>query len=268
MSQGTALITGASTGIGAIYADRLAHRGHDLVLVARDIARLDALATRLRTEAGVRVDVLPADLSDRAQLAKVEARIADDETLTLLVNNAGISLEGTLIDTPVATIEQLIAINVTAPTLLAGAAVRAFAQRGKGGIINLSSVLALAPEMFDGTYSATKAFLLNLTQGLAKEVGDKGIRVQAVLPGATRTEIWARSGKDVDSFPVEWVMDAGDLVDAALVGFDRGETVTIPPLADEGKWQAMQAARLAMASELSRREVAPRYRAAADSVAA
>jgi uncharacterized protein len=268
MSQGTALITGASTGIGAIYADRLAHRGYDLVLVARDVARLDALATRLRTEAGVRVEVLAADLSDRAQLAKVEARIAADEMLTLLVNNAGISLEGTLIDTPVATIEQLIAINVTAPTLLAGAAVRAFAPRGKGGIINLSSVLALAPEMFDGTYSATKAFVLNLTQGLAKEVGDKGIRVQAVLPGATRTEIWARSGKDVDSFPAEWVMDAGDLVDAALVGFDRGETVTIPPLADEGKWQAMQEARLGMASELSRREVAPRYRAAAENVAA
>ena len=145
---------------------------------------------------------------------------------------------------------------------------RAFATRGKGGIINLSSVLALAPEMFDGTYSGTKAFLLNLTQGLAKEVGDKGIRVQAVLPGATRTEIWARSGKDVDAFPADWVMEAGDLVDAALLGFDRGETVTIPPLADEGKWQAMQDARLAMASELSRREVAPRYRAAEDSVAA
>lgn len=268
MSKGTALITGASTGIGAIYADRLAHRGYDLVLVARDVARLEALATRLRAEAGVRVEVLAADLSDRALLAKVEARIADDETLTLLVNNAGISLEGTLIDTPVATIEQLIAINVNAPTLLAGAAVRAFAPRGKGGIINLSSVLALAPEMFDGTYSATKAFLLNLTQGLAKEVGDKGIRVQAVLPGATRTEIWARSGKDIDSFPAEWVMDAGDLVDAALLGFDRGETVTIPPLADEGKWQAMQAARRAMAAELSRREVAPRYRAAAETVAA
>jgi short-subunit dehydrogenase len=268
MSQGTALITGASTGIGAIYADRLAHRGYDLVLVARDVARLDALATRLRGEAGVRVDVLPADLSDRAQVAKVEARIAADETLTLLVNNAGISLEGTLIDTPVATIEQLIAINVTAPTLLAGAAVRAFTPRDKGGIINLSSVLALAPEMFDGTYSATKAFLLNLTQGLAKEVGDKGIRVQAVLPGATRTEIWARSGKDVDAFPAEWVMDAGDLVDAALLGFDRGETVTIPPLADEGKWQVMQEARLGMASELSRRDVAPRYRVGAETVAA
>jgi len=268
MSQGTALVTGASSGIGAIYADRLAHRGYDLILVARDQARLEVLAERLRSEAGVRVDVLAADLTDRAQLARVEERIASDDTLTLLVNNAGISLEGTLIDTPAATIEQLIAINVTAPTLLAGAAVRAFAGRGSGGIINLSSVLALAPEMFDGTYSATKAFVLNLSQGLAKEVTDKGIRVQAVLPGATRTEIWARSGKDVDSFPPDWVMEAGDLVDAALLGYDRGETVTIPPLADEGPWQAMQDARLSMATMLSRREVAPRYRKLSDPDAA
>jgi short-subunit dehydrogenase len=114
--------------------------------------------------------------------------------------------------------------------------------------------------MFDGTYSATKAFVLNLSQGLASEVAGKGVRIQAVLPGATRTEIWARSGKDVDAFPAEWVMEADDLVDAALVGFDRGETVTIPPLADEGQWEALQAARLAMAPNLTRREVAARYR--------
>ncbi len=265
MSKGTALITGASSGIGAVYADRLAHRGYDLILVARDQAKLEALAERLDGATGVRIDALRADLTHRSQLARVEERIASDATLTLLVNNAGISLEGTLIDTPAATIEQLIAINVTAPTLLAAAAVRAFAARGAGGIINLSSVLALAPEMFDGTYSATKAFILNLTQGLAKEVGDKGVRVQAVLPGATRTEIWAKSGKDIDSFPAEWVMDAGDLVDAALLGFDRGETVTIPPLADEGQWEAMRAARLAMAPNLSRRDVAPRYRQSATS---
>lgn len=267
MTLGTALITGASTGIGAIYADRLARRGYDLILVARDVSRLDTLAERLRLETGVHAEVLPADLADHAQRARVEERIASEEALTLLVNNAGISLEGTLIDTPVATIEQLLAVNVTAPTVLAAAAVRAFACRGAGGIINISSVLALAPEMFDGTYSATKAFVLNLSQGLAKEVAGKGIRVQAVLPGATRTESWARSGKDVDAFPPEWVMEAGDLVDAALVGFDRGETVTIPPLADEGQWRAMQDARLAMAPDLSRREVAPRYRQPAEAAA-
>jgi uncharacterized protein len=260
MSRGTALITGASTGIGAVYADRLAHRGYDLILVARDESRLEVLAAKLRDEAGVRVDTLPANLADETQLRGVEDRIASDASLTLLVNNAGISLKRTLIDTPRETVQQLIAVNVTAPTLLAGVAARAFAGRGHGGIINLSSVLALAPEMFDGTYSATKAFILNLSQGLAKEVGDKGVRVQAVLPGATRTEIWARSGKDIDSFPAGMVMEAGDLVDAALLGFDSGETVTIPPLADEGQWQAMQAARLAMMPVLSQRAVAPRYR--------
>lgn len=260
MTQGTALITGASTGIGAVYADRLARRGYDLILVARDRARLDALAERLRAEAGTRVDVLPADLADEGQLATVEQRIVSDESLTLLVNNAGISLERTLVDTAADKLKQLIAINITAPTILAAAAARAFLARGRGGIINLSSVLALAPEAFDPTYSGTKAFILNLSQGLANQIGDKGVRVQAVLPGATRTEIWARSGKDVDAFPAEIVMDAGDLVDAALLGFDRGETVTIPPLADEAPWQTMQAARLSMAPNLSRRDVAPRYR--------
>ena len=112
----------------------------------------------------------------------------------------------------------------------------------------------------DRTYSAAKAYILNLTQGLSREVGDKGVHVQAVLPGATRTEIWERSGKDVNAFPAEIVMDAGELVDAALVGFDRGETVTIPPLPDESQWRAMQSARLAMAPGLSRRDVASRYR--------
>ena len=204
--------------------------------------------------------MLPADLADRNELARVEQRIATDETLTLLVNNAGISLNGTLIDASEAAIERLLAVNVLAPTLLAGAAIRAFVSRGTGGIINLSSVLALAPEMADATYSATKAFVLNLSQGLATEHASKGVRIQAVLPGATRTEIWARSGKDVDAFPVDRVMDAGDLVDAALIGFDRGETVTIPPLDEEKQWETMQAARLAMAPNLSRREVAPRYR--------
>lgn len=260
MTKGTALITGASSGIGAVYADRLARRGHDLILVARDVYRLEALAARLKQDNGVHIDVLPADLADGQQVQRVEQRVASDERLALLVNNAGISLERTLVDTPRQTIQQLIAVNVTAPTLLAAAAAKAFVARGAGGIINLSSVLALSPEMFDGTYSATKAFILNLSQGLAAEVGDKGVRIQAVLPGATRTEIWARSGKDIDAFPAEWVMDVDDLVDAALVRFDRGETVTIPPLADESLWRAMQVARLAMGSQLSRREIAPRYR--------
>ena len=262
--KGTALVTGASTGLGAVYADRLAKRGYDLILVARDADRMAALAGKLRGETGRTVDVLRADLTDAGDVARVEARFASDDSITLLVNNAGMSLNGGLLDSTPEELERIIALNITAPTRLARAAGNAFVARGAGGIINIASVLALAPEMFDGVYSGTKAYLLNLSHSLATQVEGKGVRVQAVLPGATRTEIWERSGKDVDSFPPEWVMEAGDLVDAALLGFDRGETVTIPPLQDEGEWQAFEAARHAMDGKLSNRVVAARYREAVD----
>ena len=221
---------------------------------------MEALADTLRGETGVTIEVLPADLTAREDVAKVEARLASDPAITMLVNNAGMSLNGGLLDSATAQIEQLIALNITAPTLLASAAGKAFVARGAGAIITIASVLALAPEMFDGVYSGSKAYVLNLSQSLAAQVEPKGVRVQAVLPGATRTEIWERSGKDIDAFPAEMVMEAGDLVDAALLGFDRGERVTIPPLADEGQWTTFVQARHAMGPGLSRRDVAPRYR--------
>jgi hypothetical protein len=258
--SGTALITGASSGIGAVYADRLAHRGYDLILVARDAVRLETLASRLRAETGRSVEVVAADLTDRTSLAGVRDRVATDPALTMLVNNAGISLDGGLLENGPAALEGLIAINITAPTLLANAAVQAFVQRGAGTIINIASVLAVMPEALDGVYSGSKAFLLNLTLGIAAKARAAGVRVQAVLPGATRTEIWSRSGKDVDAMLPGKVMDVDDLVDAALVGLDKGETVTIPPLADEGLWTAYDQARLALGPNLSRREVADRYR--------
>jgi uncharacterized protein len=258
--KGTALVTGASSGIGA---DRLAHRGHDLILVARDLARLEALAERLRAEIGRRVEVLPADLSVPADVARIEARLDSDPAITVLVNNAGVSLSGGLLQNGAAELARLIAVNITAPTLLAAAAGKAFVQRKAGSIINIASVLALAPEALDGVYSGSKAYLLNLSLKLALDVKDAGVRVQAVLPGATRTEIWERSGKDVDALLPGQVMGVDDLVDAALVGFDKGEVVTIPPLADEGQWIAYNSARLAMAPNLSRSQVADRYRATA-----
>jgi uncharacterized protein len=258
---GTALITGASTGIGAIYADRLARRGHDLVLVARDAARMEALADRLRAETGVAIEIIPADLTADADVAKIEARLAKGD-IAVLINNAGMSLNGSVLENGPAEIARIIALNVTAPTRLAAAAAKAFVAKGAGAVVNIASVLAFAPEMFDGIYSGTKAHLLNLSQGMAAQLADKGVYTQAVLPGATRTEIWERSGKDVDAFPEGFVMDAGDLVDAALVGFDRRETVTIPPLPDEGQFIAMQQARAAMGPNLSKSAVAERYREA------
>lgn len=262
-AMGTALITGASSGIGAVYADRLAHRGYDLVLVARDAARLTALAQKLEGASGRRIETMPADLTDRGQLAEIEARLASDPALTSLVNNAGMSLSGTWLTVEPEAVEQLIALNTVAPTLLARAAANAFVRRGGGAIVNVGSVLALAPEAFDGAYAGTKAHLLNLSLSISAKLADQGVYCQAVLPGTTRTEIFERSGKDLSALPSEWVMEAEDLVDAALLGFDRRETVTIPSLPDEAQWTAMLEARLAMAPNLQNSRVAARYRAGA-----
>jgi short-subunit dehydrogenase len=259
ISKGTALVTGASTGIGAVYADRLARRGYDLILVARDEARLAALAETLRAETGVKVDILPADLTQKPDLLKVEQRFRDDPAITLLVNNAGVSVSGTVADTDTDKLETLIDLNILAVTRLASAAVKAFVPRGHGAIINLSSVLALAPELSGAAYSGSKAYVLNFTQVLERELAGTGVKVQAVLPGATRTEIWERSGTPIDRFPASWVMEAGELVDASLAGFDQGELVTIPSLPDPADWDAFTAKRLALQPNLSHDHAAARY---------
>ncbi|WP_422000810.1 SDR family NAD(P)-dependent oxidoreductase [Reyranella sp.] len=256
----TALVTGASAGIGAVYADRLARRGHDLVLVARSAAKLEALAARLRGETGVTVEVLAADLVDPADRARVERRLRDDARIGLLVNNAGTTVPGGFANADLDTLEKLVALNVTAVTRLAAAVAPRFSAEGQGAIVNIASVLALAPEVFPGIYPATKAYVLTLSQSLAAELGPRGVYVQAVLPGATRTEIWAHAGRDVDSIP--GVMEVDDLVDAALVGFDRREPVTIPPLPDAAQWDAFATARLAMLPNFRQSKPAARYRAA------
>lgn len=256
---GTALITGASTGIGATYADRLARRGYDLILVARDAQRLEQVAQRLRKETSVKVEILPADLVNKADLLKVEQRLRTDASVTMLVNNAGMSIAGELADGDIDKYDAMIQLNITAVMRLAAAVAPGFIQRKGGTLINLASVLALAPELFNGAYSGTKAFVLNLTQSLQNELGKHGVRVQAVLPGATRTEIWERSGSDIDALPDAMVMDVDDLVDAALAGLDLGEPVTIPPLPDAGQWAALTAARHAMGPNLSLKHPAGRY---------
>ncbi|HEY4162298.1 MAG TPA: SDR family oxidoreductase, partial [Dongiaceae bacterium] len=200
-SRTTALVTGASSGIGAVYADRLARRGHDLVLVARDAARMETLAKRLRAETGVRIDILAADLTDSADLAKVERRLREDDRIGLLINNAGAALPGGFSEPDPEKLDWLIRLNVMAVTRLAGAVVPRFLAKGSGAIINVASVLALAPEISFGIYGGTKAYVLAFSQSLQVELGPKGIYVQAVLPAATRTEIWERSGRDVDAIP-------------------------------------------------------------------
>ncbi|WP_199541153.1 SDR family NAD(P)-dependent oxidoreductase [Paraburkholderia kururiensis] len=260
--QGTALVTGASSGIGAIYADRLARRGYDLVLVARNRERLVTLADRITTETRRNVEVIEADLGDRAALAAVEAKLKEDASIGLLVNNAGIGTHTPLLESNVERMTDMIELNVTALTRLAYAAVPGFVARGKGAIVNIASIVAITPEMLNGVYGGTKAFVLAFSQSLHHELASKGVQVQAVLPGATATDFWQTGGLPLEHLDSNIVMPAPDMVDAALVGFDRGELVTIPSLHAGEKWDAYNAARLAMFNELSRNVPAPRYAAA------
>lgn len=260
-SHSTVLITGASTGIGAIYADRFARRGHDLVLVARDKARLETLAARLREETGAAVDILPADLTQPGDLAAVETRLREDTRIETLINNAGAALSGHFIDQSTDDVARLVSLNTTALVRLASAVAPRLARAGKGAIVNIGSVVGLAPEFGMSVYGATKAFVLFLSQGLSLELTPKGVYVQAVLPAGTRTEIWERAGIDSSAMPD--LMGVEELVDAALVGFDRRELVTIPPLHDGARWEVLNTARQTLIGDIRQAHVAERYRAAA-----
>lgn len=257
--NGTALITGSSSGIGAIYADRLAKRGYDLILVARNQGRLNALADRLKSETGRSVEVIIADLNQKADLAKVESILRKDVRVTLLVNNAGVGSVAPLLDADIDKMEDMIRLNITALTRLTYAAVPSFVRRGGGTIINIASIVGISPETLNGVYGGTKAYVIGFTQSLQHELSGKGIRVQAVLPGATATEFWDVAGYSHHNLPKETVMSAEDLVDAALIGLDQGEVVTIPPLQDGEEWNIWEAQRRAMSGHLSNVKPAPRY---------
>jgi hypothetical protein len=254
----TVFITGASSGIGATYAERFARRGHDLVIVARDKSRLDNLAARLREERNVAVEVLQADLTRPADLSALETRLRDDARIGILINNAGMAQSGGFVAQSPDAIERLIMLNTTALTRLAAAIAPRLVQSGHGAIVNIGSVVGFAPEFGMSIYGASKAFVLFLSQGLNLELSPKGVYVQAVLPASTRTEIWARAGIDVDTLPE--VMEVGELVDAALVGFDRRELVTIPPLHVAGRWDALDNARRGLMSDIRQAHAAERYR--------
>jgi uncharacterized protein len=266
--QGTALVTGASAGIGAVYADRLARRGYDLVLVARDEAKLTALAARLRDETGGKIEALRADLSNADDIRRVEARLQAND-ITMLVNNAGIAVAGPTIGMDPEHLHAMIQLNVVVATRLARAVAPGLAQRRRGDIINIASVVAIRgdqPAISVG-YGASKAYLLALSEGLDSELAPYGVRVQAVLPGVTRTALWEKGGLDINALPQDIVMETGDMVDAALAGLDQGERVTIPALPDVSDWIAFKTARAALLPNISHRLPAERYgRRSADKV--
>jgi short-subunit dehydrogenase len=261
-SKGVALITGASTGIGAVYADRLAKRGYDLILVARNQHLLESLAERIGKHTGRLVETLAADLNDKSGLARVENTLKTDARITMLVNNAGVGAVTPLLSSDIDKMGEMISLNVVALTRLTHAAAPGFVARGAGTFINIASVVGIAPEMMNGVYGGTKAYVLALSQSLQHELADKGIRVQAVLPGATATPFWDIAGMPVGNLPASMVMTTEDMVDAALAGLDQGEVVTIPALPDQEEWNRYEASRRAMAARLSNAAPAARYRVA------
>src|ERR1700761_6168180 len=258
-SKGTAVITGASGGIGAVYADRLAKRGYDLFLIARDGKRLGEVANKLYEKYGVSVETLIADLTDKPALLKLEAQLKADKKVSVLVNNAGFGGTKSLVDSSVDELENMITLNVTALTRLTAAVLPNLIAKNAGAVINIASVVAVNPDALNGTYSGTKSYVLNFTQSLFKTLKDTSVQVQVVLPGATRTDFWDRAGLPVNNLPEKNVMSAEDCVDAALTAFDEKELVTIPALPDVEVWNRYEQARLALSPFLSSKEAAKRY---------
>ena len=258
-SKGTAVITGASSGIGAIYADQLASWGYDLILVARNRERLSAVAKRVSEDTGRSAEIIVADLGNRADLVHVEDRLRTDASITLLVNNAGVGVPTPFLAADIDKIDQMIELNVTALVRLTYAVMPAFVEKAKGAVINISSALGIAPELLNGVYGGTKAFVLAFGLSLHNEFSGRGIRIQTVVPCATATDFWELSATPLDGLPAEVVMNADDMVEAAIAGFELGEIITIPSLPDVADWETYEAARQNLIPKLSLSSPAGRY---------
>jgi short-subunit dehydrogenase len=226
-----ALVTGASAGIGRSFTMALADRGHDLVLVARDAARLEALGKELHDAYGASSEVLAADLSDGAQLRTVEARLADRERpVDVLVNNAGFGTYGHFADLPIDREEQEIRLNVLALTRLTHAALPGMIERGRGGVLNVASIAGYQPTPLNATYGATKAFVCSFTEALHEELKGTGVRCTVLSPGFTRTEFQERAGIDSGDIPGFLWQEPGPVVQGALRAFEAGKASYVPGL--------------------------------------
>jgi uncharacterized protein len=228
MTTPTALVTGATSGLGLAFARRLAADGNDLVLVARDVPRLDEVAGELRSAYGRRVEVLPADLADRAQLQRVADRVADAaRPVDLLVNNAGFGLGHGFVDGPLDDEERMLDVLVRAVLVLSHAAAAPMRDRGHGAIVNVSSVSGF---VVMGSYSAAKAWVTTFSEGLANELGRHGVQVTALCPGFVHTQFHDRARMRMSQMPGPAWLDADDVVDACLADVRRGRVVSVPSL--------------------------------------
>ncbi|MBQ0965220.1 MULTISPECIES: SDR family NAD(P)-dependent oxidoreductase [Streptomyces] len=222
----TALITGSTAGLGAAFARRLAADGHDLVLVARDTKRLREQATELHDRHGIEAEVLTADLSTDAGIDAVAARLGDRRNpVDLLINNAGFGNKGRFLDVPMADELTMLKVHCEAVLRLTSAAVEAMRERGRGGVVNVASVAAFVPR---GTYGASKAWVVQFTQGVAKDLAGSGVRLMALAPGFVRTEFHERAGMGTDNIPNWMWLDADNVVAAGLADLSRGKSLSIP----------------------------------------
>ncbi len=223
-----ALVSGASSGIGAAFAKRLAADRYDLTLVARNRERLESVASALRADHGAGVRVLPADLTKTVQLRKVERAIEADENLEILVNNAGFGTMGLFAELDAAVEEDEIRLNILALMRMTRAALPGMIRRHRGAIINVSSMAGLQPGPTTATYSATKAYVNAFSESIHEELKGSGVQIQVLCPGFTRTEFQQRANIDASALPdIAW-MEAGDVVDASLAGLNRGDVVCVP----------------------------------------
>lgn len=226
----TALVTGATSGIGRAFARRLAAEGHDMILVARDGERLRELAQRLEDRHGARVEVLPADLSDPAAREPVERRAADPERpVDVLINNAGYGTSGAFWDIPGERLHEQLELNAGAVLGLTRAAAAVMRERGSGDIVNVSSVSGFFP-VSGSTYSATKSYVTTLSQGLSTALAGSGVRVLALCPGFTQTEFHERAGLEMGKLPRAFWLQADRVVHEALSDLRGGKAVSIPGL--------------------------------------
>lgn len=239
----TAVVTGASSGIGAAYAEQLADRGYNLILVARRKDRLSALAEKIRAATSRYVEVHVADLAKQDGLRSVERLLSERNDIALMVNNAGLGALGPTAKTGGSAAESLVLVNVLALTRLSLAAVEGFRKRNHGTLINIASVIALGPSANAATYSGSKAYVLNFSRSLEMECADTGITVQTVLPGPVHSEFFAQSGITTPVFPENLYMTPDQLVATALRALDMKETVCFPTLPDVALWEEFESAR-------------------------
>lgn len=222
----TALITGSTAGIGAAFARRLAADGHNLVLVARDTGRLREQATELHDLHRIEAEVLTADLATDEGIEAVAARLSDRKNpVDLLINNAGFGNKGRYLEVSMADELTMLKVHCEAVLRLTSAATEAMRERGRGGVVNVASVAAFVPR---GTYGASKAWVVQFTQGAAKDLAGSGVRLMALAPGFVRTEFHERAGMDTDNIPNWMWLDADKLVAAALADLSRGKSLSIP----------------------------------------